>query len=328
MLKKTDKAKDIIKQLTIDKKTVDEVKALCIDEQEWLCVSSKAYSLYIKEAKQVRKRNENKQHVSSTPNSAISDIFNLNDKLSDYALGIPVTATTSDRKAIAKLAIGLPDTEEKLFEHIELFNMSPKFRAMQKNGRFKHYKVFKEFEQIIDAALVCFYRSNYISCFLTLAPVIEGVLLRWIGYDAATDKLNFDNYRSFFKKGASRNPCPGNVQFHEVFSKLCDNILNKHLYKPTSSGDAYGDFNRHSAIHLLKTPEFGTKNNCIRLFMLIDFMTEIYWYEGLFQDPRFSLKPIDFDADLVIYANLIIDQRILSESAEQKLLQKKSTLTK
>jgi hypothetical protein len=327
MGKTEERARDIIRHLTVDRKKVDEVKAFYPDEQDWNRVSSKAYMMYLDEARRQRELDVKKPHVSATPNSTIMEMIELNELLSQYAVGLPVTVTTYELNAIAELAKGLPDTEEKLFERIEPVTMSPNFRARQKNGRFKHYEVFKEFEMVIDAALICFYRRNYISCFLTLAPVIEGVLLRWLRYNPATEKINFENYRSFFKRGSMRNPCPGNVLFYDVFSKLCDNILNKHLYQPTTNGVSYGDFNRHNALHLLKSPEFGTKNNCIRLFMLIDFMTEIYYYEESLTDPRVSLKAQDFDADLVIYANLIIDQK-LSQSAEHTLLKKRVHLPK
>lgn len=319
MSKTIDKAKDIIKQLTIDNKTILEVKGLYSNEEDWIRVSSKAYSLYLEEEKEKRLLDGKKLHVSLTPTSIINLMIDLNAKLSEYAVGIPTTSTEYDLKAIIELAEGLPVTEKMLFERLEFFNMSPKFRSLQKNGRFKHFEVFKEFDHIIDAALLCYYRTNYISCFLTLVPVVEGVLLRWIGHDATIDDIDFEQYKSFFKRGARRNPCPGNPQFHEVFSRLCDDLLNKHLYKSSKKGDAYNDFNRHSAVHLFKTPEFGTKHNCIRLFILIDFMTEIYLYEGRLQDPRFSLKPAEFDTDLVIYANVIIDQQ-MSVSAEKKLL--------
>lgn len=319
MGKTAEKAKDIIKQLTMDLKSVAEVKTSYSDEQEWIRISSKAYSIYLQQQKQQRVFDLQKPHFGASSNETIDEIINLNDRLSEYALGIPVTTTMMELRQYVEHADGLPDSEQTLFEHIASYNMSPKFRAIQKNGRFKHYSIFKEFNQIIDAALICYYRRNYISCFLTLVPVIEGVLLRWSGYDGSVDKLNFENYRAFFKNGARRNPCPGNVLFYEVFSKLCDNVLNKHLYKPTTSGDSYGDFNRHLALHLLKTPEFGTRNNCIRLFMLLDNMTEIYLYEEGFNDPRFGLKVEDFEDDYKLYGALLINSKS-PDTAENKLL--------
>lgn len=319
MAKVEDKAKDVIKMLTVDGKTVDEVKAMYPGDQEWYSVSNKAYNIRLEEAKRENKKNETRSNVSSTPNATILNIISINEKLSDFALGIPVSATTSELNAIDELVKDLPDSEERIIALIERFNMHPKWRAMQKLGRISKYDAFKEFDKIVDAALLCYYRENYISCFLTLAPVIEGVLLRWKGYNGIGDKPEFEDYRKFFKQGPMRQPCSANIQFHNVFSKVCDSIINKTLYKPTPSGDAYGDFNRHLALHLLKSSNFGTKNNCIRLFVLLDFMTEIYWYEGRFHDPRWDLKSDDLVVDIEIYGNLIIDQELPS-TAEKKIL--------
>lgn len=318
MGKTATKAAEVIKEITIEGKSVKEVRTLYPEYQEWFSVSNKAYNIMLDEAKKENKKNEKRTNVSSTTNAKIVDIFALNEKLSDYALGIPVSATGAELQIIEELVESLPTSEQKIIDVIEQFNMHPKWRAMQKLGRIKKYDAFKEFDKIIDAALLCYYRENYISCFLTLVPVIEGVLLRWSGYNGTGEKPEFEDHRKFFKQGPIRQPCPGNIQFHLVFSKICDSILNKALYKPTPNGDAYGDFNRHLALHLLKNSNFGTKNNCIRLFVLFDFMTEIYWYEGKFHDPRWDLKPTDLADDIDIYGNLLVDQQLLS-TAEKKI---------
>lgn len=318
MGKTDEKAKDVIERLN-NGEELATVKALYdTEEQEWFRVSNKVYNIELEEEKKKNKARETMRHVSSTANATIADILDINETLSDYALGVPISATQGDLMAIQPLVPNLPNTEQKIIDVIERFNMHPKWRAMQKLGRIRQYDAFKEFDKIIDAALLCYYRENYISCFLTLAPVIEGVLLRWIGYTGTGEKPEFELYRKFFKQGPMRQPAPGNIQFHQIFSKVCDNILNKTLYKPTPSGNAYGDFNRHLALHLLKSSNFGTKNNCIRLFVLLDLMTEIYLYEGKFDDPRFTLSAEDMAADIDIYGNLIVDQKVLN-SAEKKI---------
>lgn len=313
------KAVDVIKKLTEEGKTVAEVKALYPDDQEWFSVSNKAYNIWLETEKKKNKAYEKQRNVSTTSNTRIVDIFNLNERLSYYALGITISATEGELTAIEDLAKRLPTSEQEIITLIERVNMHPKWRARQKQGRIKKYEAFKEFDKIIDAALLCYYRENYISCFLTLTPVIEGVLLRWMGYNGIGEKPEFEAFRKFFKQSALRQPAPGNPQFHKVFTKVCDSIINKTLYKPTQNGDAHGDFNRHLALHLLKNSNFGTKNNCIRLFVLLDLMTEIYWYEAKFHDPRWDLHDNDIKDDIEFYSNLIVDQTLL-ESAEKKML--------
>ena len=103
------------------------------------------------------------------------------------------------------------------------------------------------------------------------------------------------------KNSSLRQPCPSNVLFHDVFVKIGHKILNKHFYKPTQSDHAYADFNRHVASHLLKSNDFATKQNCIRLFLLLDAMTEIYLYESRKKDARFNLTDAEMSEDLNIF---------------------------
>ena len=70
----------------------------------------------------------------------------------------------------------------------------------------------------------------------------------------------------FFRNSYQRQPCPGNVLFHDVFSKACDKLLTEHLFKDSQDGDAYSNFNRHLAAHLFSDSLFATRENCVRLF--------------------------------------------------------------
>ena len=103
-----------------------------------------------------------------------------------------------------------------------------------------------------------------------------------------------------------RQPCPGNIQFHEIYAKACHQILNKHFYKPSTNGRAHADFNRHIAAHLLNDNQFATKENCIRLFVLLDAMTEIYLYESRGVDPRFSPQNNQTAKDASIFAEILL----------------------
>lgn len=318
MGKTEEKARVVIHKLIKEGKPLNEVKSMYPGDQEWFAISNKAYLIRLEEEKKRNKENETKPHVSSTPNATITEIIVINEKLSDYGLGTPISATTPEFELLKNLTAALPSSENSIIEAIARFNMHPKWRAMQKQRRFRHYMAFKEFDKIIDAALLCYYRENYVSCFLTLAPVIEGVLLRWMNYDGISEKPEFEDYRKFFKHGPMRQPCPDNILFHQVYSKVCDGILNKTIYKPTPRGAAHGDFNRHLALHLLKSSNFGTRANCVRLFILLDYMTEIFCYEEKIDNP-FSFHSSQLNGDIDIYGNLLVDQQLL-QSAEKQLL--------
>lgn len=145
-------------------------------------------------------------------------------------------------------------------------------------------------------------------------------MLRWTGYNGTGNKPEFDEHRKFFKRSHIRQPCPSNVLFHNVYNKGCDKILNDHLFKPTQSGDSHSNFNRHLAAHLLNDNHFATWENCNRLFLLLDTMSEIYVYETREPDPRFNIHTDDLKADVEIYAGLILDTQ-LKNVTEKILLQ-------
>jgi hypothetical protein len=160
---------------------------------------------------------------------------------------------------------------------------------------------------MIDAATLSYYRTNFISCYLTLLPIVEGIIIRWMGYGENLSKPEFEDIRKFFKNSHVRQPCPYNIAFHNVYTKACDKILNQHFYKPTTAGESHSNFNRHVASHILNDNQFATKANCIRLFNLIDTMTEIYLYESRKNDPRFNLSREETDFDIELYASAMLD---------------------
>lgn len=205
---------------------------------------------------------------------------------------------------------------------LEDSTLGPRVRAQQNVGRIRHFAAFKPFAHLIEAATLCYYRHNYPSAYLTLVPVIEGVLLRWSGYEGVGAKPNFSFPKNFFRTGHLRQPCPANAQFHQIFSKACDKILNEHLFKMSHEGGAYSQFNRHQAAHLLRGDiEFATRNNCIRLFLLLDSMTDLFWYETGCEDPRWELRDADIAVEEGFYLELQTG-RALGNEAELELLRR------
>lgn len=178
----TEKAKEIINLLSQDSLVKDVRKVIAATDDEWYRFSSKAYNLSLASAKKERKAIEKKKHVLATSNKEISAIISLNEQLANYALLLPIYSTTGDFKRIQQLAAKLPYSEPEIIIAIGKITMHPKLRVMQKKGRLEQFEYFKLFTKIHDAALLSYYRTNFISCYLTLLPMIEGVIIRWIGY--------------------------------------------------------------------------------------------------------------------------------------------------
>lgn len=308
MSKTDDQAKVILE--AVEKGTsIAQIRAdVSTTENEWYRFGSKAYQVALRQAEKQLNAFLKKPHTSATSNDEIKELIELNIGLANYALCLPATATMAEFEDVKKLMPAMPATEGRVIAFIKGAVMQPRMRILQKKGRFETLDHFKVFYPLIDAAMLCYYRSNFISCYMTLLPVIEGVIIRWIGYSNEDEKPEFEEIRSFFRKSPQRHPAPRNILFHNVYVKACDKILNDHFYRPTrSGGTAYKNFNRHIAAHLLTDTHFATQDNCLRLFILLDMMTEIFLYESDVKDPRFTLTAEEIGPDINRLTQLIFE---------------------
>lgn len=272
-----------------------------LDDAAWRPVAEAVYVLVLDEARRQRAVDESRGHKGVTSRAQLTDIVILRELLADHAILMLPEATSSDVQLLQQAAQHLPASAGAILQAVGVKTMEPQFRAQQKKGRFEKLPPFQEFTKLLDAATLSYYRQNYISAYFNLVPIIEGILLRWMGYPGLSKKPGFKELQSFFKHSGRRQPNPHNPLFHEIFSKGCDKVLTEHLYLDTTAGTAYDNFNRHLALHLLDTAEFATQENCIRLFLLIDTMTYIYVYESRQNDDRFYLRAEDIAADTQQY---------------------------
>jgi hypothetical protein len=318
-MKTIDKAKLAMSRIAAGEQVSLVRQEIAAGDDDWFRVSAKAYCLHLQVARKQRKEDTKKRNILATSNEEIGEILELNDRLSVYAVCLPTLATKSDMEAILFLLSKMPQSESQLLLLIERVTLEPRVRALQNIGRIRHFSAFKEFANIVEAATLCYYRANFASAYLTLVPVIEGIILRWSGYQGIGDKPEFDHIRKFFGASHIRQPCPGNPLFHEVFCRACDKIINDHLYQPSHRGTAYAEFNRHQAAHLLRDITFATRENCIRLFLLLDTMAEIYLYETYCRDPRWNLTDEDTHREVMLYKALQL-QTALGNTPEAILL--------
>jgi hypothetical protein len=324
MEKSTIKANEIL-DLIVKGDSINSIKEkTCTTKDEWNRYSSKAYNLHLAKVKNERKGIEKKKHISATSNNQILEILLLNETLSNYALLLPIFSTNSEFLAIKKLIDKLPASESEIIKIIGKVTFHPRLRALQKKGRIEQFEHFKTFSKLVDAAILSYYRKNFISCYLTLLPTIEGVIIRWMGYTNSDIKPKFEDVIKFFKKSAQRQPCPYNILFHNVYVKACDKILNEHFYKPTTDGSSWANFNRHVASHLLNDDQFGTQDNCIRLFVLLDAMSEIFFYEKRIDDPRFSVRNDQVAEDIELFGTVILDS--MNKTPEQIIFRSDITI--
>lgn len=269
----------------LDVKSVKE--EFNLTTEEWSYISKKIYDEHLKAAQMKRDDDIKKPNIIATSNDEIDNIIQVNNQLSQYALSMPTLATMTEFKNIEEII----DDKDKVVNYIKSIVMDPTIRSAQQIGRFEKIPLFEEFSKIINAGLLSYYRGNFISSYMTLVPVIEGIILRWYGYpnNMDTNKPSFDKIKNFIKKTYQRQPMPSNILFMEVYSKIADKILKEHFFKPSTDGDSYDNFNRHLALHFLSNNKFITEENIMRLFNLLDLLSEIYIYEEYHSDPRFNL---------------------------------------
>ncbi|TCB17534.1 hypothetical protein [Acinetobacter sp. ANC 5045] len=301
-LKSKEKAKIVVHRILSDKQPIDQIKKELTnnDESEWFRVSKLAYKNYYQEQRKQREIDARSPNVACTNLDEIKEILDLNGKLIEHALCITTQVTKHDLRTIMDLSQDIPKNEHKISDYLGNLTMEPRWRSLQKKGRFEDFP-FNAFSRIIEASVLSYYSQNYISSFLTLVPVIEGTLLRWMGYNGNGKKPEFEDYRKFFENFHVRQPCPGNVLFYEIYSKAALSILTNHFYKPSDQGNAYSNFNRHLAAHLLNDSPFATKENCIRLFILLDILSLLYFYENKGLDRQFYLTPEDIGSTFHVY---------------------------
>jgi hypothetical protein len=67
-------------------------------------------------------------------------------------------------------------------------------------------------------------------------------------------------------------------------------------------------FSSALALHLLDDVTFGTKDNVLRLFVLIDLLFDLYTCEKKIKDPRFDTKNEEIDQHVKAYKAAIASQ--------------------
>jgi hypothetical protein len=267
--------------------------------------------------KEKAKRGRGKAECRYDDRKEIAHILELNTVLAEHALLLPVFSTAADFEKIEKLVTALPGTETALVEAIGLLAIQPRLRVLQKLGRLDKHEPFKTAAKFVDAATLSFYHGNYISSFMTLAPVIEGILIRWMGYSGNGESRSLKKYASFLNILTGGSLALVIFCFTTFFQKPASK-LSTNTSTSLPQGGAHAHFNRHLASHLLRNAAFATKENCIRLFILLDALSEIYVYENRHPDPRFHLDNADLSDQIRLFPDALIEG--FHNTPERKIL--------
>lgn len=198
----------------------------------------------------------------------------MNMMLSPYALALPHGATMENVNAIRAFLTG--GQSQDLADYIFKIVMAPIYRARLFVKRYSMIAIFEEFAYLIESSYFAFLRDNFAASFMTILPVIEGVIQRWAN---KPQQLQFPEMWEFVRKTPMRNPLLSVPLFADVWANTCASIMENHLYKNTKNGSSFDDFNRHLALHMIKRKDFCTPHNIARSFLLLDSLGDLYLAE-------------------------------------------------
>jgi hypothetical protein len=254
---------------------------------------------------------------------ARNDVLNavVNMALGPYALCVPSFATRPELNQINTLVTAPTVNTAALHRAVGDIVMQPRLRALQLVGRFMKLQPFDEFAYLVDSAAISFYRGNIPAAFMTVIPVIEGVLLRWQGYPGVlAAKPKFSDTLTFVTNTTTRQLYPLMPLFFDSWAAAAAGIIRDHLYRNTNAGPAVDYFNRHLALHLLEDQTFGTRENITRAFLLLDILSDLYICENHITDPRFGTKYDEEAGHFAAYKSALASQD--SSDQPEKILAK------
>lgn len=207
--------------------------------------------------------------------------MNINEQLSQkYALALPHGASMS---TLISLRDALDhDRKQEIERLLFIFVMEPTYRARLLANRYNKVEFFREFAYLIEASYFAYLRHNYAAAFMTIIPVIEGVILRWAATKDpkwAQQKMKFWEMHAFVQGTPRRTPLLSVPLFADIWAATCASILKDNFYKDTKSGPSVSNFNRHLALHMIEDKEFCTPFNIARTFLLLDLLGSLYLAE-------------------------------------------------
>lgn len=156
-------------------------------------------------------------------------------------------------------------------------------RAYQMTYLYGELKPFTELVKVIDAATLAYYEDNWFCACITLLPVVEGVIDRWLELEDADykNKCGLKNKAQKLFDAAQKKLNP-EIYWHQHLLKQCEYLLKILTEVFFEDGGRYSAnnqdaFNRNVMLHLLSVPDAFTNNlHTLRIFLLLDVLAVLY----------------------------------------------------
>jgi len=270
----------------------------------------------------------------------------INTELRESILCIPPYQECITDEFIEKM-YQIKEDRELLVNDVTNLILSPWRRAYQMEFRYKKAKIFQPFIPVVEYGVFSAVLTDWVSAYLTLLPVVEASLRRWMALEANMSLKSLHKFYYTFGKYSKKYL--GTNDEREDITKEYIRYL-KHgfrmlfmSFEECHKKNLKEIFNRNLALHRLEgaMEEPESLRNVARILLLLDVISELYlmqeadelWQACVSADPEqnvdFQLRRRLYEkkanmetghTDFLIVQNALVGKS--SESRKKKLIQK------
>jgi hypothetical protein len=263
----------------------------------------------------------------------------INTELRNSILCVPPYKHCITKEFIGKMH-KKKNNEKSLVNDITNVIISPWQRAYQMEFRYKKTKIFEPFIPVLEYGVFSSVLTDWVCAYLTLLPVVEASLRRWMAEENMSLRSLHKFYYTFGKY--SRKYIEGHDDEREHITKEYIRYL-KHgfrvlfmSFEECHRKNLKEIFNRNLALHKLEGAMDSQKSlrNVTRILLLLDVISELYlmqesddlWHNCVSADPE---QNIDFQLRWRLYEKkasvktghndfLIVQNALVGKSSDRK----------
>jgi len=264
----------------------------------------------------------------------------INTELRDSILCVPPYLECITDEFIEKMHKEKKD-KELLVNNITNLIISPWRRAYQMEFRYKKTKIFQPFIPVVEYGVFSAVLTDWVSAYLTLLPVVEASLRRWMALEANMSLKSLHKFYYTFGKYSKKYIGTYNDEREDITKEYIRYLKHGFRMLFMSFEECHKKnlkeiFNRNLALHKLEGAMDSQESlrNVARILLLLDVISELYlmqeadelWQDCVSVDPE---QNVDFQLRRRLYekkANmetghtdfLIVQNALVGKSTESK----------
>ena len=245
-------------------------------------------------------------------------MYEINSELRKDILCIPPYRHCIEKKFISKIYKKMEKNKPFACD-IARAVISPKQRAYQMEFRYKKAKIFEPYISVLEYGIFSSMVTDWVGAYLTLLPVVEACLRKWMDLENLSLK-SFHKFYYTFGKYSRKNIGPYNDERAHITSEYIRYL--KHGFRMLYMGfEEYNKkefkeiFNRNLTLHKLEGVINAQESlsNVIRITLLLDVIAELYlmldpenwWNNCVLAEPE---QNIDFQLRWHLYEKKAISK--------------------